>query len=559
MIRAMSLTLSILMALSSEASTRVVRHRENSHRTVTTKSDRAPCVYDESAALQGADLWVAHHTRTRGPERTWLSSGCEALSPLGFGDSETRQTQTASIPLLGHAYDVNRELSIERGREAAFTGHRFEEALGLSYAEQRWLDSSTGTFLSRDPVGPSSYLARPSELYAWGYAAGNPTRFVDANGRQVAEGPDPLAHLAEFWIQVQQGLFGGHADNPCAGTGETGPGCYGIWRAPSGMPGGIVGGGLREASFRTLPMEEYPTETSLMGMELGAQQVPIIGAGQRLVTGETVIGRRLDAWDRSLAAMQVGLEVLPFARGGAVAALSTRPGRTLALSAYLRTAPMSLVSPEEAAARFFVARSALSSAASPLGSDSLAAINAAACWARPAGGAGLPPTQPVATVNHVSQKAGNWCGAACAEMAAERLGVCAPQERFVATRFFEEELRVGDQIIRTGGFQTTDLAYALEELASVPGRKWVPGNFNNHPQFLNTPEGLRRALDGFLRTTKSSIVLRVRGGNHWVVVDAVDANGILVRDPAKQASQLMTPQQLFDTGPTGDAVLSFPR
>lgn len=64
-----------------------------------------------------------------------------------------------------------------------FTGHRLEEALGLSYAQRRWLDSATGTWLSRDDVGASSYLQSPNELNPWQYAAGNPTRFTDPSGR----------------------------------------------------------------------------------------------------------------------------------------------------------------------------------------------------------------------------------------------------------------------------------------------------------------------------------------------------------------------------------------
>ena len=64
-------------------------------------------------------------------------------------------------------------------REAGFTGHRVESALALTYAKRRWLDSSTGTWLSCDDVGAASYLESPNELNPWQYAARNPTRYVD--------------------------------------------------------------------------------------------------------------------------------------------------------------------------------------------------------------------------------------------------------------------------------------------------------------------------------------------------------------------------------------------
>ncbi|MEW5885011.1 MAG: RHS repeat-associated core domain-containing protein, partial [Armatimonadota bacterium] len=68
-----------------------------------------------------------------------------------------------------------------------FTGHRAEDVLGLTYAQQRWYDSTTGRFLSRDSVGAGSYLATPNGLGVWGYANGNPTRYADAHGRDPAE------------------------------------------------------------------------------------------------------------------------------------------------------------------------------------------------------------------------------------------------------------------------------------------------------------------------------------------------------------------------------------
>ncbi|MDP1917773.1 MAG: DUF6531 domain-containing protein [Myxococcales bacterium] len=72
-----------------------------------------------------------------------------------------------------------------------FTGHRVEDALSLSYAKRRWLDSTTGTWLSRDDVGAASYLQSPNELNPWQYAAGNPTRYTDPSGR-CAFGPDSV-------------------------------------------------------------------------------------------------------------------------------------------------------------------------------------------------------------------------------------------------------------------------------------------------------------------------------------------------------------------------------
>jgi RHS repeat-associated protein len=91
------------------------------------------------------------------------------------------------------------------GKEAGFTGHRLESALGLTYAEQRWLDSTTGTWLSRDSVGASSYLARPNELNPWQYAAGNPTRYSDPDGRDAET---PLGYCRGGRLQQ----FGGDFD-----------------------------------------------------------------------------------------------------------------------------------------------------------------------------------------------------------------------------------------------------------------------------------------------------------------------------------------------------------
>ncbi|WP_018308896.1 DUF4157 domain-containing protein [Cupriavidus sp. UYPR2.512] len=160
---------------------------------------------------------------------------------------------------------------------------------------------------------------------------------------------------------------------------------------------------------------------------------------------------------------------------------------------------------------------------------------------------------------HVQQKASNWCGAACGEMAAGRLGVEASQEQIAATRFFEHPVIADGQELSAGGFQTSGLSSAMEEVAPVAGRRWIGGTISNsYP--MSTADGLRETMRGFLGSTESSIILRVRGGNHWIVVDEVSAEGmLLIRDPARQASTMVSADELLAMQPTGDAVLSFPR
>lgn len=106
--------------------------------------------------------------------------------PTDNSGSGTRAYGYDGRPRLSCTYDWRIGL-LDRSpaKEAGFTGHRVESALGLSYAEQRWLDSSTGTWLSRDDIGAASYLQSPNELNPWLYAAGNPTRYTDPDGRRL--------------------------------------------------------------------------------------------------------------------------------------------------------------------------------------------------------------------------------------------------------------------------------------------------------------------------------------------------------------------------------------
>lgn len=63
-----------------------------------------------------------------------------------------------------------------------YTGHVSDAATGLSYMQQRYYDPQLGLFLSVDPVSPNGKPGSAFNRYR--YAAGNPYRFVDPDGRQ---------------------------------------------------------------------------------------------------------------------------------------------------------------------------------------------------------------------------------------------------------------------------------------------------------------------------------------------------------------------------------------
>jgi RHS repeat-associated protein len=64
-----------------------------------------------------------------------------------------------------------------------YAGQHWDPDAGLSYAQQRWYLPQLGRFLSEDPIGAaSSRLQSGRELDGFGYAAANPTRWVDPTG-----------------------------------------------------------------------------------------------------------------------------------------------------------------------------------------------------------------------------------------------------------------------------------------------------------------------------------------------------------------------------------------
>jgi len=112
-----------------------------------------------------------------------VGDGLNAFTHDGLGSVVTQTAGGTTTTAQFSSWGTRTALGPPLASSSGYTGHRVELTLGLTYAQQRWLDTKTGTFLSRDPIGAASYLMRPNELYAFGYAAGNPTRYIDPTGR----------------------------------------------------------------------------------------------------------------------------------------------------------------------------------------------------------------------------------------------------------------------------------------------------------------------------------------------------------------------------------------
>ncbi|MFY1827969.1 RHS repeat-associated core domain-containing protein [Myxococcus fulvus] len=115
-----------------------------------------------------------------------LSAGGERILHDGLGSAVARVNGAGALTQSRfEAWGSYRSGHVpsESQSSAGFTGHSWDGAAGLTYAQQRWYDGKTGRFLSEDPVGAAAYLGEPTGMQPWGYANANPTRFTDPDGR----------------------------------------------------------------------------------------------------------------------------------------------------------------------------------------------------------------------------------------------------------------------------------------------------------------------------------------------------------------------------------------
>ncbi|MBK7144295.1 MAG: RHS repeat-associated core domain-containing protein [Xanthomonadales bacterium] len=103
----------------------------------------------------------------------------------------TQQTAsgTSTVPWQVPSYNPlttgQAALLANDGQSIGFTGYGKDSATGLYYANARWYDPLVGSFNAMDPA--AGIAAKPVTFHRYVYANGNPTYYVDRDGRQSLE------------------------------------------------------------------------------------------------------------------------------------------------------------------------------------------------------------------------------------------------------------------------------------------------------------------------------------------------------------------------------------
>jgi RHS repeat-associated protein len=104
-------------------------------------------------------------------------------SPAALSDASGSVVARYHLDAWGR-YRVPSELSAS-GNRFGFTGYLFDQETDLYYAKARFYDPELGRFTTQDSV--LGEVDEPPSLHRYVYAAGNPVRFIDADGRAFTE------------------------------------------------------------------------------------------------------------------------------------------------------------------------------------------------------------------------------------------------------------------------------------------------------------------------------------------------------------------------------------
>jgi RHS repeat-associated protein len=101
----------------------------------------------------------------------------------------------------------NQEALTASQNRIGYTGHRFDDEIGLHHAQTRHLDPATGRFTT-----PDAYLGEPEDPASqnrFAYAQGNPTKYVDPTGEFVFLVPILIGVIAAELDIIQQEITQG--------------------------------------------------------------------------------------------------------------------------------------------------------------------------------------------------------------------------------------------------------------------------------------------------------------------------------------------------------------
>jgi len=105
--------------------------------------------------------------------------------------SPTAETNTSGQVLsLSHYQSFGKEIE-QSTDDVAYTGHKYDADLGLSYMQARYYDPVIGRFYSNDPVDAVSHLSNEEGIRGfnrYSYAVNNPYKYTDPDGKAICGG-----------------------------------------------------------------------------------------------------------------------------------------------------------------------------------------------------------------------------------------------------------------------------------------------------------------------------------------------------------------------------------
>ncbi|MFO0981367.1 MAG: RHS repeat-associated core domain-containing protein [Planctomycetota bacterium] len=158
------------------------------------------------------------------------------------------------------------------GNPLLFTGHRYDEATGLSYCRARYLDHRAGRFLTRDPIGVWGDANNLGSAFT--YVGNNPHTLVDPSGRFGDEVWWLVIAATAGFIYAEAAFGEGHFDrdmredasdyhqigpgnpNPDDGRGDP-PGDIDMLKSLAKQKGGPL---ERRTVFERTPLGRYLTQ-----------------------------------------------------------------------------------------------------------------------------------------------------------------------------------------------------------------------------------------------------------------------------------------------------------